>query len=139
MFWKRLLRSRNKCSEAKQPEATSRLRKQLICVFDSANKSEVYTIDQLADQLHVNRVDDLAAALADLSKAQVVDQVFRVESPKNRGGIEDYSSLDAVPNVIHDWRQDEDIEVAPNMVRMLFRKHQENANRGERQQLQKIG
>lgn len=133
MFWRK---SRPSPSSSDQ----ARLQKQLLGVFDRATEFEVYTLEQLAERLRAKKIDALVQVLAELSKKQKVDQVFRVESPKNRGQIDDFRSLDEVPDVIFDWRQDRDVEVEPNMVRVLFRKHQSGTDRSEdREALRKIG
>lgn len=105
------------------PDRTSDVRRTVRRLFDRASPTEVYTLPQLAEQLHVSAVENLIAALAELTSEKVVDQVFRVESPKNRGGIEDFDRLEDIPDRIRDWRQDAEIDVDPHMVRVLFRKH----------------
>lgn len=79
----------------------------------------------MAEQLHVRTVSTLALALAELTRDHLIDQIFRVESPKNRGGIADYTKIEDVPDTIRDWRQDAEINVELRVVRVLFRMHSE--------------
>lgn len=95
-------------------------------LFLKASPQEVYTLPQLADRLQVTRIEPLVQALADLTRDHIVDQIFRIESPKNRGGIEDFTKLEDIPDSISDWRQGGlEIDVTPQLVKVLFRKHNE--------------
>lgn len=107
------------------PNSELNVRRDVERLFRRAPATEVYTLPQLAEQLHVRTVSTLALALAELTRDQIIDQIFRVESPKNRGGIADYTKIEDVPDIILDWRQDTEINVEPRMVRVLFRKHSE--------------
>ncbi len=107
------------------PNSENSVRRDVERLFHRASAAEVYTLPQLAEQLHVRTVSSLALALAELTRDRIIDQIFRVESPKNRGGIADYLKIEDVPDTIRDWRQDAEINVEPRMVRVLFRKHSE--------------
>ena len=107
------------------PNNENNVRRDVERLFRRATAAEVYTLPQLAEQLHVRTVGTLALALAELTRDHIIDQIFRVESPKNRGGIADYMKIEDVPDTIRDWRQDAEINVEPRMVRVLFRKHSE--------------
>jgi hypothetical protein len=104
------------------------LREGLATFFGRAQPAEEYTVPELAETVHATRMEGLLTALAQLTRDRVIDQVFRVESPKNKGGIDDFNSLAAVPDKIFDWRQDREIDVEPRMVRVLFRKHHDDEN-----------
>ena len=106
------------------------VRRALAKLFSKAKPSALFTVSDLARSTHAERMDVLIAALADLTRDRVVDQVFRVESPKNRGGIKDFESIESVPDMIYDWRQDQEISVDPRMVRLFFRKHDEATGSG---------
>ena len=105
------------------PNKENSVRRDVERLFSRASAAEVYTLPQLAERLRVPAVSTLALALAELTRDHIIDQIFRVESPKNRGGIADFTSIEDVPDTIRDWRQDTDIHVEPRMVRVLFRKH----------------
>jgi hypothetical protein len=107
------------------------LRQGLATFFGGAQPADLYTVPELAETVHATRVDGLLTALAELTRDRVVDQIFRVESPKNKGGIDDFNSLAAVPDKIFDWRQDREIDVEPRMVRVLFRKHADDRSNGK--------
>jgi hypothetical protein len=93
-------------------------------LFAKSSGEDVYTLTDIASQLHITSPSSLASALAELTKEHFIDQVFRVESPKSRGGIKDFDQLDDIPDEITDWRQgDLVIPVTPRMIRVLFRKH----------------
>ena len=46
--------------------------------------------------------------------------MIRVISPTTRGGIKDFDSLTDVPDRIHDWRADSEMEVEPDNLRILY-------------------
>ena len=100
------------------------LRRGLLRLFGAAKDADEYTLPDLQNHLNQQRLDILLPILAELTRDRVVDQVFRVISPK-RGGIEDFPSVDAVPDRIYDWHQGHDIDVEPRLIRVLFRKHKE--------------
>jgi hypothetical protein len=100
------------------------LRRGLLRLFGAAKDADEYTLPDLQDQLNQQRLDILLPVLAELTRERIVDQVFRVLSPK-RGGIEDFNSVDAVPDRIYDWHQGHDIDVEPRLIRVLFRKHKD--------------
>ena len=76
------------------PSSPDDVRRNVERLFKRASAAEVYTLPQLAERLHVSIVGPLVAALAELTRDRVVDQIFRVESPKNRGGIEDFDRIE---------------------------------------------
>lgn len=123
MRWPKFLASRDR---------SSKTRDGLVALFKSAAPAEAYTVSELAERLSTQGVEELATALAELTREHVVDQIFRVLSPKNRGGIADFERLDDVPDKIVDWRQDREVDVEPQMVRVLFRKHSPAINEVER-------
>jgi hypothetical protein len=100
------------------------LRRGLTRLFGAAKDVDEYTLPDLQDQLNQKRLDILLPVLAELTRDRIVDQVFRVVSPK-LGGIEDFTSFDAVPDRIFDWHQGHEIDVEPRLVRVFFRKHKE--------------
>lgn len=118
------LKSLTSPSEADDP------RKKLLSFFAATRPSEVYTLPEIAEKLEKWRSDVLVILLAELSRDRIIDQVFRVESPKNCGGIEDFYELSKVPDKIFDWRQRKEINVEPRMVRVLFRRHVDEDHSG---------
>jgi hypothetical protein len=99
------------------------LRAKLLGVFSRASAADEYTLADLAATVEAPRTDALLGVLAELTRDHVIDQWFRVLSPKNKGGIEDFPSLEKVPDRIDDWRQGFEIDVNPGLVRVLFKKH----------------
>jgi hypothetical protein len=58
--------------------------------------------------------------LAELVCTGELKQVVRVISPSTQGGIGDFRCLEEVPNVLHDWRADLQIEVRPEDLRVIY-------------------
>jgi len=79
-----------------------------------------YTLNRLSDLVEPNSKEALAGALGELVRSGEIKLVVRVISPRTRGGIGEFSSLDEVPDVVHDWRSDKDIEVTAEDLRVLY-------------------
>ena len=79
-----------------------------------------FTLDTLCDLLHPQSRDELAMALGELVRKGRIKKVVRVVSPTTQGGIKDYDSLDKIPRFIHDWRNDTEIEINPDLLRTVY-------------------
>ena len=77
------------------------------------------TFDHLVARLRPRSVERLALILAELTRLGSMRRVIRVES-RERGGIADFTSLQDVPSRIHDWRTDEEVEVTPDKLLVLY-------------------
>lgn len=86
----------------------------------AGRRSREYALDQLVLKLEPESPVDLAAILAELTSAGLVRRIVRVESPTGGGGIADYTSVAEVPNHLHDWRADADIDVTPDRLRVFY-------------------
>lgn len=76
----------------------------------------------------LKRLYELTSPPTDLLLAQLLNylvvvgamkKIVRVESP-SLGGIADFSSLTEVPERIHDWRRDIEVEVNPEDIHILY-------------------
>jgi hypothetical protein len=79
-----------------------------------------FTLNRLCELLHPRSREALASVLGELVRQGVFKLVVRVVSPATQGGIKDYESLEAVPDSIHDWRSDREIEVTPELLRVVY-------------------
>jgi len=77
------------------------------------------TFEHLVLHLRPTSKESLALILAELARIGAVRRVFRVES-RDHGGIQDFDNLQNVPDRIHDWRIDEDVEVTLDNVRVIY-------------------
>lgn len=77
----------------------------LAKLYETANFSSQYVFNYVLNKL----IED-----GDLEK------VVRVET--NLGGIDDFSDIEDVPEVIFDWRVGENIRVKPEFVKILFKR-----------------
>ncbi|SRR5713226_1529198 len=82
---------------------------------------EVYTFDRLYEEVSPPSREVLSLILGELVKRGVLEQLVRVESPSNKGGIKDFASVNDVPERIYDWRSAREIEVQPDDLRVLFK------------------
>jgi len=91
----------------------------LIALLSQGEHKE-YTLNRLIDLVRPKSTEELAAALGDLVRSGDIKLVIRVVSPSTRGGIADFASLADVPDVVHDWRSDRDVEVTPDDLRVVY-------------------
>jgi len=96
---------------------TARLNK----LASSWRPGEVYTFDHLYHQILPSSVSNLALILAELVQRGLLEKLVRVESPITGGGIEDFPSIEEVPDRIYDFHSDRMIEVEPENLRVLFK------------------
>lgn len=81
---------------------------------------DVYTLDRLYDLVAPSSVQTLSLILGELTQRGILQQFVRVQSPTG-GGIEDFSSILDVPQTMHDWRTDKEIEVGPENLQIVFK------------------
>ena len=87
----------------------------------SVSGAPEYTFEHLYHNLAFRSPEVLALVLADLARAGVVAKTVRIESPRDRGGIADFSSLSQVPTEIDDWRTGQRLRVQPENLQVLFK------------------
>lgn len=78
------------------------------------------TFEHLVARVRPSSVESLTLILAELTRAGDLRRVIRVES-RDQGGIADFASVQEVPSSLHDWRTDEDIEVTPDSLRVIYK------------------
>jgi len=79
------------------------------------------TINRLYDILHPSSRSVLAVMLAGLVRDGVFEKIVRVVSPGSGTGIEEYSSISEVPEVIHDIYRDVEMEVSTENIQTLYK------------------
>src|SRR5436190_17939418 len=79
-----------------------------------------YTLNRLSDLAEPNSIETFAGVLGELVRAGKIKLVIRVISPSTQGGIAEFTSLDEVPDVVHDWRTDRDLEVKTDDLRVVY-------------------
>jgi hypothetical protein len=97
------------------------LRERIVGVFRNAEAGEMFTLDDLADEVRAEKKDRVAFVLGQLASSNLIDQVVRIMSPVG-GGIQEYPSIDNIPDAIYDPFQLKEIEVEPSLVKVFFRK-----------------
>jgi hypothetical protein len=118
MFWRK--------SRPARADSEQRLREAILGYFRNTSPNQAYSLSQLAGEFRLRELGPLVIVLAELSMNHQIDQVFRVESPSNLGGIADFPTLESIPRVIFDWHRDRNIEVERQMLRVLFKKHEQH-------------
>jgi len=79
-----------------------------------------YTLNRLSDLVNPDSVEVFAGVLGELVRSGDIKLVIRVVSPATQGGIAEFTSLDEVPHVLHDWRTDRDLEVKTDDLRVVY-------------------
>jgi hypothetical protein len=88
----------------------------------SGNLPIEVTFEHLAAKVKPTSVEALARILAELTQSGALRRVIRIES-RDHGGIADFDDVQDVPSRIHDWRSDEDIDVTPDRLRVIYKVH----------------
>jgi len=97
------------------------LRERILRVFRNASEGDMFTLDDVAEEVKPARKDGVAFILGELASAKAIDQVVRVDSPAG-GGIREYPSIDNIPARLYDPFQLQDIKVEPALVKVFFKK-----------------
>jgi hypothetical protein len=79
-----------------------------------------YTLNRLSDLTKPNSIETFAGVLGELVRTGAIKLVIRVISPSTQGGIAEFRSLDDVPDVVHDWRTDRDLEIKTDDLRVVY-------------------
>jgi hypothetical protein len=118
MFWKK--------SKSSRSEDNSPIKAKLLTIFRNARQGDVFTLDDLTERTQSPRKDAVAYWLSVLATSQIIDQIVRIVSPKNSGGITEYPTIDQVPNEIFDPYQNKDIRIEPDLIRIYFTRHKDD-------------
>jgi hypothetical protein len=100
----------------------ARVMAELRRIFSSASVGQIFTLDDLVDEVQAERKETVAFLLGQLSAEKIVDEFIRIDSPRG-GGIREFDSYDKIPTVIEDPFQFEYIPIEPGMIRVFYRKH----------------
>ena len=91
-------------------------------IFRGAEGKE-YTFPHIVEKVRPAPVEDVAAALAELTENSEIEKILRVESPTSAGGIADYHTAQEIPEELYDFRADRNIHVRPENVIVIFRRN----------------
>lgn len=108
-------------SRWRQKDSTEAVLRELEEMIRHAQPKEEFTFEYLAGRLAPIEPDRLAAALAYLVSRGTIKQVVRIESPATHGGIRDFVSFQDVPDAIYDWHTDEELDVRPEHLRVVYK------------------
>ncbi|HXO42744.1 MAG TPA: hypothetical protein VN999_14935 [Thermoanaerobaculia bacterium] len=98
--------------------------KRLLDLLERSSPENEYTFPRLVDLVQPPTPANLAKVLAKLEQKGLVKRVFRVESPAVPGaGIRDFHSLADVTPMVYDDRQDIEIPVEPENLRVIYSLH----------------
>jgi|NGEPerStandDraft_6_1074524.scaffolds.fasta_scaffold35739_3 hypothetical protein len=89
-------------------------------IFQGDERRE-YTFPHIVQKVRPTPIEEVAAALAELTEKSEIEKILRVESPTNAGGIGDFHNAQEIPAEIYDFRADRVIQVHPENVRVIFR------------------
>jgi hypothetical protein len=79
-----------------------------------------YTLERMVELVEPQDREELILALGDLVRNGRIKKLIRVISPKTRGGIGDFESLEAVPSVLTDSRTGLTMEVTPDDLCLIY-------------------
>jgi hypothetical protein len=105
---------------AKYPRERRTAKRLAALISEAQRDPKTLTFEGVLDRVSPSSATALALMLADAERRGLVQRLFRVESPAG-GGVGTYHSLAEVPAVVHDWRTDQEVEVAPGMIRIVYK------------------
>lgn len=78
-----------------------------------------YTVDRFFERFSLPSSQASAKLLRRLQEIGVLNKVLQIES-RAGGGIEEYSSLLDIPEVLYDFRTDQDFVVEPSDIKVMY-------------------
>lgn len=99
-------------------EAIAKLRQLLTT---PRRQAEEFTLNTLCDLVTPRDREELAIILSELARTGLVKLVVRVMSPSKQGGVRDFPDLAQVPEVIHDWRTDTQLQVTSENLSIIYK------------------
>lgn len=78
-----------------------------------------FSYDRISDISQIRSNSELILLLHRLVESGLLEQIVRVEN--NSAGIGDFSSIEDVPNEIYDFRQDINIPITPDKLRLYYK------------------
>jgi hypothetical protein len=106
---------------SKHPSEQEAIAKLRDILSKPKRKEDEFTLNHLYDLVAPHDRDEFAIILGELTRSGVIKLIVRVVSPTTQGGVGDYSTLDAVPEVVHDWRTDSELHVTPENLRVIYK------------------
>lgn len=85
-----------------------------------AKKGNEYTLPHLVEMIPGIRPGELVQALEELQEEGRVKKLFRIMSPTEDGGIQDFEEFTDIPMEIEDWHAGRVIEVSPEDVKVFY-------------------
>lgn len=105
--------------------------KQLRAFFEQQKKKQafqkVFSTNRIFELTSEVGSSSVAIALSHLVMEGLVEQIVRVE-PRFGEGIGDFPSIEAVPDVIDDWRHPgHEVRVTPEHLQVYYKLHRQSA------------
>jgi hypothetical protein len=101
-------------------------------VFRRAAPNHEFTLNSLIEKTNASSVEEVALALAVLTKNREVKRLVRVESPYSHMGLGDFSSVQEVPERMYDAYSEREVRVDPSDLVVLFKKMSNEERIGRR-------
>ena len=94
----------------------------LESLLDNWGDSMVFDLDTIYEKVHPTSYESLAVILGELVDYGFLTRTVWVVSPQSHLLLEEFSSLNDVPDVIFDFSRDEDMEVTEEYIGIKFKK-----------------
>jgi len=101
-----------------EEEALDKLTR-LISEGQNSSKNWELTINRIYDQSHFSSLFILAEVLQRLVDEGILQKIIRIETAE--GGIAEYTSLDEIPSIVHNWRNDRELIVDPSYLKTIYK------------------
>src|SRR5438093_1514311 len=90
-------------------------------VSDARAEHRIYSFGHLVKEIEPASPEALALAMSALVENGLVERILRVESPSGRGGVQDFKTLDEIPDELGDWRTETRWRVRPEDIRVIYK------------------
>ena len=88
-------------------------------LFDS--KGAEFGLEHIYEKSKPSSTYVLASILMNLVDSGLISKSYRVVSPSDAGGIGDFDSIDEIPTHIYDPRSQQDLDVVPALVKVIYK------------------
>lgn len=92
----------------------------LLAKLIQSDRHREMTLDHLILTLSPHSVESLVRILERLAHEGAIERSYRVESPKTKAKIEDFTSFEDIPETVYDDKTGTELQVTPRDLRVIY-------------------
>lgn len=104
---------------SKFPQDIDAIYKLADLIENRVGKNTELSLERIIDISNPSSNFAISSLLQMLVSQGIFKRIIRLEV--NDSAVKDYESLDQIPNIEHDWRNDVDVEVRPENLRIYYK------------------